>query len=123
MKTLLIMFGLAGLASCTTKVLTPADFDRLPRGVGWNLGSIQVEPWEYAASDARWHHFRYSWFTGQNWARTRSVKIRRGLVTVPFERPVGGYYKTVWMEPVLRDGRIVAFKTKTGRIVRPIVPH
>jgi hypothetical protein len=112
MKTLLIMIGLAGLAGCTTKVRTVADFDRLPRSEGFNTGSFWVEPWEYGASDVKWHQFYYSWFKW-NWTHTRQVKIQRDLVSLPFERPLGGYYKTVRMEPVMRNGQIVGFREKS----------
>lgn len=99
-----------GLVSCSTKIAAVSDFDRLPRNKGIYTGSLTVNQWEYGASDARWHHFYYSWFS-QNWVHTLRVKIQRGLVLLPFERPVNGHYKTVWMEPVSRDGRIAAFKT------------
>lgn len=113
-----IMICIVALTSCSTKVRTPADFDLLPRNKGIYGGSFYLVPWEYCDSDAEWHHFYYNWFN-QNWKNTRRVKIKRSLVMMPFERSVGGYYKTICMEPVMRDGRIVAFKTKA----RPDASH
>jgi hypothetical protein len=91
-----------------TKIRSPDDFDRLPKSKETHTGSIGLGPWAYGASDASWHQFSYQWHTS-NWMRTKQVKVRRELITMPFERPTDGYYKTISMKPVLRDGRIVGF--------------
>lgn len=122
MKWLVLSICISCLVSCTTKVIKAADFDRLPSGKGIDTGSLDVSPWEYGASDEQWHHFYYHW-TAWNGTHTRQVKIWRELVSMPLVRPVGGYYKTVSMEPVLRDGRIVAFQTITGQWPRPVPTH
>lgn len=96
------------LSSCVTKIRSPAHFERLPKSKGINGGSFVLEPWEYGASDALWHQFYYHWHTG-NWMHTKLVKVRRELITMPFERPTGGCYKTISMKPVLCDGKVVAF--------------
>lgn len=113
MKWLVLGVCIFGLASCTTKVIKASDFQRLPSGKGINTGSLDVSPWEYGASDEQWHHFYYHW-TARNRTYTRRVKIWRALVSVPFERPVGGYYKTISAKPTQRNGQIVAFKRVTG---------
>ncbi|MEZ5386143.1 MAG: hypothetical protein R3F13_11575 [Prosthecobacter sp.] len=111
-----------GLVSCSTKIAAVPDFDRLPHSKGLYASSLTVTPWQYGASDAQWHHFYYYWFK-QNWVHTRRVKIRRDLVLLPFERPVGGSYKTVSMEPVFENGKLAGFKTIKGHYLPQTSDH
>lgn len=109
MKAFLLTLGCAvTLSSCVTKIRSPDDFDRLPKSKGAYTGSFGLSLWEYGVSDALWHHFYYHWHTN-NWMHSKQVRVRRNLITMPFERPTDGYYKTVSVKPVLRDGRIVGF--------------
>lgn len=109
MKAFLLALGFElTLSSCVTKIRSPDDFDRLPKSKGTCTGSFGMGPWAYGASDASWHQFYYYWHT-DNWMHTKQVKIRRELITMPFERPMSGHYKTISMKPVLRDGKVVGF--------------
>ncbi len=99
----------ASLSGCATKVLTAESLAHLPRNEGYNPLSIHVEPWMHEGSEEAWDRVTYTYFDAQNRRGTRHLKIPRGLMKMP---PVGSDGKAVPMEPVMRDGRIVAFDLK-----------
>lgn len=112
MKTCLALACIAvaaSLSGCATKVLTSESLGHLPRNEGYNPLSIHVEPWLHEGSDEAWDRVTYSYFDAQNRRGTRHFKICRGLMKMP---PMGGDGKAVPMEPVRRDGRIMAFELK-----------
>jgi hypothetical protein len=114
MKVVLPLLGFAVmLSSCATKIRCLNEFDRLPKSKGIFTGSMGMGAWDYGASDAGWHHFYYCWHS-RDGMHTRRVKVRRSLVAMPFERPTGGYYKTIAMKPVLHEGTIAGFTRLEG---------
>jgi hypothetical protein len=127
MKTLLLIItGLVYLSGCTqiTRLDSTRDFDRLPISRGVYTRSLLVEKWQYGASSDEYHFFLYQ-FTLNNSIQRRGVAIKRGLVAMPFERLIKDEdtQRLTAMEPIIRNGRVVAFKTKPERHPTPKLPR
>lgn len=100
------------LAGCFTPVRKShlADLAKLPRSHGVYGGSILPGPtWLYFGSDARYHYFRY-FYTRDNFAHIRRLKIPRGELSLSFEQPFQSYEtKGTEVVPIVEFGTVWSF--------------